>query len=54
MGAEIGLKQETGFGLCWLRWRDELGNLLLTCDEIAAKAVALLQKYRDRFGDISE
>ncbi len=51
MGVEIGLKQESG--LYWLRWWDESGNLLLTGDERAAKAEALLQKYRDRFGDIS-
>ncbi len=75
MAGLIGICCKQEAGLYWLRWWDELGNLLLTGDERAVKAEeianqasqradqaelakqqaeVLLQKYRDRFGDISE
>jgi len=36
MGVELGAIEDNG--ICWLRWWDESGNLLLTGDERAVKA----------------
>jgi len=39
--------------LPWLRWWDLQGNLLLTGEERAEQAEAMLARYRERFGELS-
>jgi Uma2 family endonuclease len=44
MGVELGIKQDGG--VPWLRWWDQSGNLLLTGDERAVRAEAIVEQER--------
>jgi Uma2 family endonuclease len=44
MGVELGLQLENG--VSWLRWWDESGNLLLTGDERALQAEAIVEQQK--------
>ena len=63
IGLGIGCEQGIydGWQREWVYWYDRSGKRYLTAQELAnlerqarLEAEALLQKYRDRFGDISE
>ncbi len=56
LGVELGIWQGEyqNVTLPWLRWWDLQGNLLLTGEERAEKAEALLARYRERFGELPE
>ena len=54
LGVELGIWQGLyqNVTLPWLRWWDAQGSLLLTGEERAEQAEALLARYRERFGDL--
>ncbi len=56
LGVELGIWQGEyqNVTLPWLRWWDLQGSLLLTGEERAEKAEALLARYRERFGELPE
>lgn len=63
LGVELGIWEGyyQNLELPWLRWWDTRGNLLLTGEERAKKAEikikkmeALLTRYREKFGDLTE
>ncbi|MEE3716628.1 Uma2 family endonuclease [Tumidithrix elongata RA019] len=54
LGIGCALGDIDGWEREWLYWYDRQGNRYPTARERAAMAEALLKKYRDRFGDLSE